>query len=54
MPDSDQGPLFADAVRRLDHAFEYAHVDEEVIEKLKHPKLIKKIDEKTGDITVEL
>ena len=32
--------LFADAVRRLDRAFEHAQIDEEALEKLKHPKAI--------------
>ena len=32
--------LFADAIRRLDQAFEYAKIDAEALENLKHPKAI--------------
>ncbi len=32
--------VFADAVRRLDRAFEYAQIDEEALEQLKHPRAI--------------
>jgi glutamate dehydrogenase (NADP+) len=32
--------LFQDALRRLDRAFQYASIDEEVLEKLKHPKMV--------------
>ena len=40
MTPSENVDLFADAVRRLDRAFEYAQIDEEALEKLKHPKAI--------------
>ena len=40
MTPSDTTDLFADAVRRLDRAFQYAQIDEEALEKLKHPKAI--------------
>ena len=30
--------VFEDAIRRLDHAFAYADIDEEAVERLKHPK----------------
>lgn len=36
---SDQN-VFSDAVKRLDRAFEYAGIDEEALEQLKHPKAI--------------
>lgn len=36
---SDDG-IFADAVKRLDRAFQYADMDSEVLETLKHPKLV--------------
>jgi glutamate dehydrogenase (NADP+) len=32
--------VFSDAIKRLDRAFEYAQIDEEALEKLKHPKAI--------------
>ena len=32
--------LFSDAIKRLDRAFKYAQIDEEALEKLKHPKAI--------------
>jgi len=36
---SKQGTdIFEDAIRRLDRAFEYAEIDQEAIERLKHPK----------------
>ncbi|MFH1268699.1 MAG: Glu/Leu/Phe/Val dehydrogenase [Planctomycetota bacterium] len=34
------GDVFSDAIKRLDRAFEYAQIDEEALEKLKHPKAI--------------
>ena len=40
MTDSGTGQVFADAIRRLDRAFEYARIDEEALLKLKHPKAI--------------
>jgi glutamate dehydrogenase (NADP+) len=40
MPYSAGGRLFEDAIKRLDHAFRYAEIDEEALEKLKHPKAI--------------
>ena len=32
--------IFEDAVRRLDRAFQYAEIDQEAVERLKHPKQI--------------
>ena len=32
--------IFQDAIRRLDRAFQYAEIDEEAVERLKHPKQI--------------
>ena len=32
--------VFSDAIQRLDRAFEYAQIDEEAVEKLRHPKAI--------------
>ncbi len=40
MPAPETGHLFADAINRLDQAMRYAHIDTEVLEKLKHPKAI--------------
>ncbi|OHB83467.1 MAG: glutamate dehydrogenase [Planctomycetes bacterium RBG_16_64_12] len=40
MSTSAAGDLFSDAIKRLDRAFEYAQIDEEALEKLKHPKAI--------------
>lgn len=37
MPTTD---VFSDAIQRLDRAFEYARIDEEAVEKLRHPKAI--------------
>jgi len=37
---SADGPIFSDAIQRLDHALEYADVDPEVVARLKHPKAI--------------
>lgn len=37
---TDRPSVFADAITRLDRAFEYAEIDEESLEKLKHPKAI--------------
>ncbi len=39
MADGEQN-IFMDAIRRLDKAFEYAAIDEEALEKLKHPNSI--------------
>ena len=38
----DAGPpdLFDDAIRRLDRAFQFAEIDEEAVERLKHLKQI--------------
>lgn len=38
MPESGDQGLFADALERLDHAFQYADIDEEALEKLRHPQ----------------
>ncbi len=35
-----QTDVFSDAIKRLDRAFEYAQIDEEAVEKLRHPKAI--------------
>ncbi len=40
MPASDSRDVFSDAIKRLDRAFEYSQIDEEALEKLKHPKAI--------------
>lgn len=40
MSSEDSDGIFADAINRLDRAFEYAQIDEESLEKLKHPKSI--------------
>ncbi len=40
MSTSAQTDVFSDAIGRLDRAFEYARIDEEAVEKLKHPKAI--------------
>lgn len=40
MPDEHDGTLFKDALSRLDQAFPYSRIDEEALEKLKHPKAI--------------
>ncbi len=37
MPEEND-TIFNDAIRRLDRAFQYAAIDEEALEKLKHPK----------------
>jgi glutamate dehydrogenase (NADP+) len=37
MPEAND-TIFNDAIRRLDRAFQYAAIDEEALEKLKHPK----------------
>jgi glutamate dehydrogenase (NADP+) len=39
MSEPDQN-IFDDAIRRLDRAFQYADIDEEPVERLKHPKQI--------------
>jgi len=38
--DAGQPDLFDDAIRRLDRAFQFAEIDEEAVERLKHPKQI--------------
>jgi glutamate dehydrogenase (NADP+) len=40
MPASDEDTLFADAISRLDRAAEFAVIDGEALEKLKHPKAV--------------
>ena len=40
MSTSTDSNVFPDAVRRLDRAFQYAGIDEEALEQLKHPKAI--------------
>ena len=30
--------IFEDAIRRLDRAFDFAQIDEQALQKLKHPK----------------
>ena len=40
MADTQASDVFSDAIRRLDRAFEHARIDEEALEKLKHPKAI--------------
>jgi glutamate dehydrogenase (NADP+) len=40
MSTSPSTDLFSDAIRRLDRAFQYAQIDEEAVEKLRHPKAI--------------
>ncbi len=40
MPASQSRDVFTDAISRLDRAFQYAQIDEEALEKLKHPKAI--------------
>ena len=40
MPTSKTQTVFADAIKRLDTASAYAQIDEEALEKLKHPKAI--------------
>jgi len=40
MPKSPPGQTFADAIQRLDQAFQYAEIEEETLEKLKHPMAI--------------
>ncbi|MFH1918286.1 MAG: Glu/Leu/Phe/Val dehydrogenase [Planctomycetota bacterium] len=40
MSTTGAGDVFSDAIKRLDRAFEYAQIDEEALEKLKHPKAI--------------
>lgn len=37
---SDDGDVFTDALRKLDHAAEFGKIDEEVIERLRHPRAI--------------
>ena len=32
--------VFADAIKNLDHAFKYAEIHEEALERLKHPKMV--------------
>ncbi len=38
MPEPANTSVFSDAIKRLDRAFQYASIDEEALEKLKHPK----------------
>jgi glutamate dehydrogenase (NADP+) len=40
MSKSNATSIFDDAIRRLDRAFQYADIDEEAVERLKHPKQI--------------
>ena len=40
MPTSDSHGVFCDAIKRLDRAFGYAQINQEALEKLKHPKAI--------------
>lgn len=40
MPAVAAGHIFADAIRRLDRAFQYAQMEEETLERLKHPMAI--------------
>ena len=40
MSDDHQGNIFEDAIGRLDRAFQFADIDEEAVERLKHPKQI--------------
>jgi len=40
MLDTPDDHLYADAIRRLDQAYEYAGIDAEALEKLKHPKAV--------------
>jgi glutamate dehydrogenase (NADP+) len=40
MSDNLDGNIFEDAIGRLDRAFQYADIDEEAVERLKHPKQI--------------
>ena len=40
MSDHQDDNVFEDAIRRLDRAFQYADIDQEAVERLKHPKKI--------------
>ncbi|HUT93209.1 MAG TPA: Glu/Leu/Phe/Val dehydrogenase [Thermoguttaceae bacterium] len=40
MSTSPATDVFSDAIQRLDRAFQYAQIDEEAVEKLRHPKAI--------------
>ena len=40
VPHEDSHEIFLDALKRLDRAFQYAEIDEEAVERLKHPKAI--------------
>jgi glutamate dehydrogenase (NADP+) len=40
MTTSPTSSLFSDAIKRLDRAFQYAQIDQEALEKLKHPQAI--------------
>lgn len=40
MSDHQDNNVFEDAIRRLDRAFQYADIDQEAVERLKHPKKI--------------
>ena len=41
--------VFSDAIKRLDRAFEYAQIDEEALEKLKHPKAMLQVSDPGAD-----
>jgi glutamate dehydrogenase (NADP+) len=40
MSNNQDHDIFDDAIRRLDRAFEHAEIDEEAVERLKHPKQV--------------
>ncbi len=40
MSNNQDRDIFDDAIRRLDRAFEHAEIDEEAVERLKHPKQV--------------
>jgi len=40
MNNDNDRDIFRDAIQRLDRAFEYADIDEEAVERLKHPKQV--------------
>ena len=40
MSEHSDADIFKDAIGRLDRAFEYAQIDQEAVERLKHPKQI--------------
>jgi len=43
MTKSTASTTFDDAIQRLDHAFQYADIDQESLDKLKHPKAIMEV-----------